>query len=100
MCPVRLHRVVNGIAEVRSAVVYRSGGCSRCGGEPFHHLGCPFVKWSLIFSTIVLGLVLAVFILVRGLDDGVPGPVILFVLYVALTAIWLVASRGSEPFDP
>ena len=32
-----------------------------------------------------------------GLDDGVPGPVILFVLYLALTAIWIMASRGREP---
>jgi len=81
-------------------VVDRSGGCSRCGGEPFHRLGCPFVGWTLILTTIGFGLILAVFILVRGLDDGVPGPVMLFVLYLALTAIWLVASRGRHPLDP
>ena len=77
----------------------RSGGCPQCGGEPFHHLGCPFVKWTLILTTLMFGVILAVFILVRGLDDGIPGPVILFVLYLALCLIWLLASRGKGPLD-
>jgi hypothetical protein len=81
-------------------VIDRSGGCRQCGGETFHRLGCPLVKWTLILTMLMFGVIVAVFILVRGLDDGIPGPVILFALYLALCVIWLLASRGKSPLDP
>lgn len=75
-------------------MVYRAGGCPHCGGEPFHHLDCPFVRNTLIVSTIVLGVTVGVFIAVNG--TGSPGPVLIFLLYLVLLVVWLVASRRQR----
>jgi peptidoglycan/LPS O-acetylase OafA/YrhL len=71
--------------------VYRADGCPHCGGEPFHRLGCPFVRNALIFTTIGFGAIVGVFMAVNGTDS--PGPVMLFVLYLVLLVVWMVASR-------
>ncbi len=72
-------------------MVYGSGGCPYCGGEPFHQLDCPFVRNTLIVTTIGFGVIVGVFIAVNGTGD--PGPVTPFVLYLILLVVWLVVSR-------
>ena len=85
-------RSVQGLGAI--GLVYRAGGCPHCGGEPFHHLDCPFVRNTLIFSTIALGVTVGVFIAVDGTRS--PGPVLIFLLYLALLVGWLIASRRQR----
>jgi hypothetical protein len=73
-------------------MVYRPEGCPYCGGEPFHHLDCPFVRLALIIASIVLGLVVGAYTLVQG---RLSGPIIIFFVYLILLVGWLVASRRA-----
>ena len=74
-------------------MVYRAGGCQYCGGEQFHHLGCPFVRWTLTFTTIGFAVMLGAFLAVNGREGGAIGLGMLFLLYLTLLLGWLLASR-------
>ena len=75
-------------------MVYRSGGCPYCGGEPFHHLSCPFVKGTLMVASAAFAIIVVVFAIARGASDrGVIGLASLFLLYLVALGVWLLASR-------
>ena len=65
-------------------MVYQPEGCPYCGGETFHRLSCPFIRWTLILAPVGFILVILVAILLDFTDSDRPPSLDLSVLLAAL----------------